>query len=304
METHADAIHKIRSFSRFYTNLLGLLNQHILGSSYSLTEARVMLEICKMNPCTANALATRLNMDRSYMSRIIKSLAREELVTKVQSPKDNRVNFIALTVKGNETINNLVKKSDEQIAVLVKALDERMLKEVTDAMETIKSIISSGMEPISVRNFIARDIQYVISRHCSLYAEEYGLTAVFRSYVEEKVNYFARHYDKNCECLLIAEAAGRPVGSIAIAKADDSTAQLRYFLIEPEMRGKGLGHRLVGMVLDFCQAKGYKHVFLETFSALEAARHIYKSHGFTITSTHENPDWGENVREERWDLAL
>ena len=171
-------------------------------------------------------------------------------------------------------------------------------------MGIIKNIISDSVNPIIIRNFIAEDINYVISRHRVLYEEEYGLTSVFSDYVDKGVHHFAKHYDKNCECMLIAEVEKKPVGSIVIVKSDDSTAQLRYFLIEPEMRGRGLGHRLVKMALDFCREKGYKHAFLETISSLKTARHIYKSHGFTLTSSHENPTWGENILEERWDLDL
>jgi DNA-binding MarR family transcriptional regulator len=85
VKNNLDFINKIRSFNRFYTNILGLLNQHMLGSGYSLTEVRVMLEISKINHCTANALATQLDIDRSYMSRIINNLEKNELITKAQS---------------------------------------------------------------------------------------------------------------------------------------------------------------------------------------------------------------------------
>lgn len=304
MNNNLDSINKIRSFNRFYTNILGLLNHHILGSGYSLTEVRVMLEISKINHCTANALATQLDIDRSYMSRIIKNLEKNELITKAQSKKDNRVIFITLTVKGNETITSLSKKSDEQIASLIHPLDQNQLAKVTEAMEIIKTIIADSVNPIIIRNFIPGDINYVISRHRVLYEEEYGLTSIFSDYVDKGVHHFAENYDKNCECMLIAEVEKKLVGSIVIAKSDDSIAQLRYFLIEPKMRGRGLGHRLVKMALDFCREKGYKHVFLETISSLITARHIYKSHGFTLTSSRKNLTWGENVLEERWDLDL
>jgi DNA-binding MarR family transcriptional regulator/GNAT superfamily N-acetyltransferase len=304
MKKTVDSIHKIRSFNRFYTNILGLLNQHILESGYSLTEVRVMLEISKINHCTANALATQLNIDRSYMSRIIKNLERNELITRVQSTKDNRVNFITLTMKGTETITNLNKKSNEQIFSLIQPLDQNQLANVTEAMEIIKNILSNNSNSIVIRNFIVEDIHYVISRHRVLYKEEYGLTPVFSDYVDKGVHHFAKHYDKNCECMLIAEIEKKPIGSIVIVKSDNSIAQLRYFLIEPEIRGRGLGHRLVKLALDFCREKGYKHVFLETISSLKTARHIYKSHGFSLTTCHENPTWGKNVLEERWDLDL
>lgn len=304
MDNKIDAISQIRSFNRFYTNVLGLLDQHILDSGYSLTEVRVLLEISKINHCTANTLVNQLEIDRSYMSRIIKRLDKDELITKVQSEQDNRVNFITLTQKGKETINLLNKKSDEQITSLIKHLNQSEVSKVLDAMKIIKSRISEVVNPITIRNFVSDDIDYVISRHQILYEEEYKLSPVFGDYVEKGLHHFAQCYDKEKEYMLIPEMNGHPVGSIVIAKVDDKTAQLRYFLLEPETRGRGLGHKLVDMALFFCREKGYKHVFLETISALETARHIYASKGFRITQSHKNPTWGKDILEERWDLDL
>jgi len=80
MDDQLDAINEIRSFNRFYTNVLGLLNQHILDSDYSLTEVRVLHEISKTKHCTANTLVNQLEIDRSYMSRIIKYLEKMNLL--------------------------------------------------------------------------------------------------------------------------------------------------------------------------------------------------------------------------------
>lgn len=304
MDNQLDIIVKIRSFNRFYTNVLGLLDQHILDSGYSLTEVRVLLEISKVEHCTANTLVNQLEIDRSYMSRIIKRMEKDELITKVQSEQDNRGNFISLTEKGRQVIGVLNKKSDEQIASFIQNLNANEVSTVLEAMKIMKNRISEIINPITIRNFVADDIEYVISRHRVLYEEEYGLSPVFGDYVEKGVHHFAQQHDNEKEFMLIPEMNGQPVGSIVIAKADDKTAQLRYFLLEPETRGRGLGHKLVDMALDFCKEKGYSHVFLETISSLKTARHIYASKGFRITQSHENPTWGKDVLEERWDLDL
>ena len=71
-----DIVTEIRGFNRFYTNILGLLDKHILNSGYSLTEARVLFEISKTSRCTANQLCSALDVDRSYMSRMIKKFEK------------------------------------------------------------------------------------------------------------------------------------------------------------------------------------------------------------------------------------
>lgn len=304
MDNKLDAVSQIRSFNRFYTNVLGLLDQHILESGYSLTEVRILLEISKVHQCTANSLANRLEIDRSYMSRIIKHLEKDELIAKVQSEQDNRMNFIALTEKGKYTLDILSKKSDEKIANFIQHFNSNEVSKVLDAMQIMKDRISEIINPITIRSFTEDDIDYVICRHQILYREEYGLSNIFGDYVEESVHHFAQNYDKYKECMLIPEMNGHPVGSIAIVKVDDETAQLRYFFLESETRSRGLGNKLVDMALDFSKEKGYKHIFLETISILNTARHIYASKGFKITQTHKNTTWGNNILEERWDMDL
>ncbi len=299
-----DSITQIRRFNRFYTNVLGLLNQSILDSGYSLTEARILYEIGKTNPCSANQLSARLNIDRGYMSRVLKDFARKGLITRGISQKDSRIYEIRLTRAGMEAARNLNRKSEEQLAKLTAPLDETAMMELTRAMTVIQSKLSDALQKASIRDFTLEDIPYVIAQHQALYAEEYGLSPVFEAYVEKSVRQFAQKFDGEKECMLIAEQDGRPVGSIAIVRAGEDIAQLRYFLLEPEARGQGLGNALVVRALAFCRQKGYRSVFLETISVLEAARHIYAKNGFVRTHTHENMEWGSGVTEERWELAL
>ncbi|TCO72154.1 GNAT family N-acetyltransferase [Marinisporobacter balticus] len=171
-------------------------------------------------------------------------------------------------------------------------------------MGVIKNRISESLYPITIRNFVDDDIDYLILRHQILYPAEYGLSSAFVNDVNRVVHQFVGHFDASKECILIAEVDGRRLGSIAISKSDDKTAQLRFFLLEPEARGKGIGKKLIEDALDFCREKGYTHIFLETISKLKTARHIYKSKGFKITHTQENPAWGKDVIEERWDMDL
>lgn len=155
-----------------------------------------------------------------------------------------------------------------------------------------------------VRKFQSKDVEYIIGKHVDIYASEYGFDATFRDYVVEAVYKFVECYDETKENIWIAEANEIAVGVIAIVKVDNSTAQLRWFLIEPQMRGKGLGNILMKTAIDFCVEKEYKQVFLWTISILEAARHLYKRYGFTLTEVNEHDIWGEHLIEERWDLYL
>ncbi|MFF2459149.1 MarR family winged helix-turn-helix transcriptional regulator [Peribacillus simplex] len=133
----------IRQFNRFYTNILGVLDKHILDTGYSFTEARVILEIGLMEQCIANNLVDKLEIDRSYMSRIISKLSKDGLVMRENSTLDNRTSLIRLTSKGMTLFNQLNERSDEQIVRLFQGLSQNEIKEIHVSMMFIQKKLDS-----------------------------------------------------------------------------------------------------------------------------------------------------------------
>ncbi|WP_247902708.1 MULTISPECIES: MarR family winged helix-turn-helix transcriptional regulator [Paenibacillus] len=129
---------EMRRFNRFYTNILGVLDKHILGTGYSFAEARVIIEIGIQGESIANNLVDTLTIDRSYMSRIVSKLTREGLLIKVDSAADSRVSLIRLTEKGQELYGELNERSDQQIVKLMQGLDEEEIREVYASMMNIQ----------------------------------------------------------------------------------------------------------------------------------------------------------------------
>ncbi|GAA0414516.1 MAG: MarR family winged helix-turn-helix transcriptional regulator [Bacillota bacterium] len=133
-----EIIYDIRQFNRFYTKVLGLFNNHILDTDYSLTEARILFEISEETECIANNLVQKLNMDKSYMSRILRKLEKEALIEKKSSARDNRKNFLFLTKKGEEQLAKINIQSDQQINQLFSGLSESEIHEIHTSMMVIK----------------------------------------------------------------------------------------------------------------------------------------------------------------------
>ncbi|SEL50955.1 DNA-binding transcriptional regulator, MarR family [Paenibacillus sp. OK003] len=137
-QINADMLTEMRRFNRFYTNILGVLDKHILGTGYSFAEARVIIEIGIQGESIANNLVDTLTIDRSYMSRIVSKLTREGLLMKVDSAADSRVSLIRLTEKGQELYGELNERSDQQIVKLMQGLDEEEIREVYASMMNIQ----------------------------------------------------------------------------------------------------------------------------------------------------------------------
>ncbi len=128
----------IRHFNRRYTNMIGVLNGHVLDSGYSFTEARVIIEIGMNEPCIANMLVDSLNIDRSYMSRIIRRLVKLGLLYKQSSADDQRVSLLRLTDEGKAVYKELDDRSNELIIRLFRALPSDELEEMHAAMQKIQ----------------------------------------------------------------------------------------------------------------------------------------------------------------------
>lgn len=300
-----DMITEIRGFNRFYTNILGLLDRHIIDSGYSLTEARILFELSKTDVCTANQLCSILDIDRSYMSKIINKFEKAGLINRRICDTDNRNMEIHMTEKGLEVFHTLNDRANKQIEDLIVKLNMEDCEKLIAGIRTVKKYFSKATKDIKIRPYQEKDISYVIDRQLSLYESERQFTTeIWKNYLTQGVISLVEKFDPEKDCMLILECDHNASGCIAITHTDDHVAQLRYFFLEPELRGLGVGTELLNTALEFCRQKKYSHVFLWTVSAQESARILYKNAGFQITETSENNNWGTPVLEEKWWLDL
>jgi N-acetylglutamate synthase-like GNAT family acetyltransferase len=157
---------------------------------------------------------------------------------------------------------------------------------------------------VVLRNhFEPGDLGAIISLHGKYYGKAYGWNHTFEAYVAEPLSQFARAHDKR-ESIWIVEREGEVAGCIAIVLAATGKAQLRWFLLIPELRGYGLGRRLITEALDFCREQGYHSVYLWSAAQLLPAIELYRSVGFRLTDEVTHKLWGSTITEQRYELAL
>ncbi|MDR3588517.1 MAG: helix-turn-helix domain-containing GNAT family N-acetyltransferase [Negativicutes bacterium] len=293
---------QIRQFNRFYTNIIGLVNQTVLESPYSLAEVRVLLEIDKAGQCRASDLTGLLQIDPGYLSRMLARLKREQIITTARSLQDGRAQLLSLTDKGRRLFRGLSDSSTRQIIAMLEAIPGREQEKLVSYMQAIQDILSHRDDnSITIRPWRPGDLGYIAHRHGVLYEQEYGLDQSFERYVLAGMVKFLENGARGN--VWVAEFGGQIVGSIAIVDADTETAQLRWFLIEPEFRGAGLGRRLMDTAMDYCRQRAFRRVFLWTFQGLDAACHLYGRAGFAVTEQAENNTWAQRLIEERWDFT-
>lgn len=147
------------------------------------------------------------------------------------------------------------------------------------------------------------DIGYITYMHATLYAPEQGWDYTFDIYVAIPLAEFAQSQSRR-ESIWILKEADRIVGSVAIVRRSEEEAQLRWLLLEPEIRGRGIGRWLVEEALDFCRISGYKSIFLWTVDTLYIAANLYRTEGFVQKERLTHEIWGSTVTEVKYELQL
>jgi len=137
-------ISNMRAFNRYYTNLIGLLDQGYLDTQYTLTEARILFEISPAGKIQASEIIDALLIDKSYLSRVLKKFENNNLITRSKSGKDSRATQISLTKEGLTALTALNTLADRQIKELLKDLSLSDIQEVALHMNSIINILDKN----------------------------------------------------------------------------------------------------------------------------------------------------------------
>jgi GNAT superfamily N-acetyltransferase len=155
------------------------------------------------------------------------------------------------------------------------------------------------------RGSSSKDVNTIVRLHRDVYENEYGLDRSFARDVATRLAELRRGgWPGEREGLWIAEADGRPVGSITLNDQGGGLGRLGHLVLTPETRGSGTGRRLVGLVLEAARAAGYDRLELSTFSDLSAAGSLYRSVGFSVASSERSLRWGREMEWQRYELEL
>lgn len=178
------------------------------------------------------------------------------------------------------------------------------LEKINSSIAALEAVLGKAeKEAVTIRPYRSGELGYIAYRHSVLYRLEYDLGDIFEFYLIQGMSRFLDEGGGKGE-VWVVDYKGSVQGSIAIVETEPGSAQLRWFLIEPEFRGLNLGKKLMETCIDYCSRKNYHKIYLWTFDELDAARHLYERYGFRVTEKKTHSPWGREITEERWDLEL
>ncbi|HVW59259.1 MAG TPA: GNAT family N-acetyltransferase [Puia sp.] len=146
------------------------------------------------------------------------------------------------------------------------------------------------------------DIGYIVHMHGRLYGEEYAFGIAFETYVAKGLCEFYGQYDPIKDRVWICEHQGRIVGFLLLMHRERDAAQLRYFILEPEYRGMGLGRRLMDLYMEYLLRTGYRSSYLWTTHEQQVAAALYKRYGFVLTEEKASEAFGKPLYELKFEL--
>jgi DNA-binding MarR family transcriptional regulator/GNAT superfamily N-acetyltransferase len=266
---------RVRSFNRTVTERIGALSDRFLGRARSLGEARLLWEIGTRG-ADVRGLRGRLVLDSAYLSRLLRSLERQGLITMETSPGDRRIRRVRLTDAGLHEREELEQRSDELARSLLEPLSEKQRITLTEAMATVERLLLASMVRIETEDPRSPDARWCLSQY---YNELDGRFDVgfdpTRSLTAE-----ARELTPPSGLLLLARLREQPVGCGALRVHPDGSAELKRMWVAADVRGLGVGRRLLGELEQHAANVGVSTIRLETNRSLTEAIALYRSSGY------------------------
>jgi len=142
--------------------------------------------------------------------------------------------------------------------------------------------------------------------HAVYYHEHWGFDISFETQVGMELCEFMRRFQPKTDGFWAALVNGRFAGAVAIDgnQPNEEGARLRWFIVEPDLQGYGIGRALIEVAIEFCRNAGHKEIFLWTFKGLDPARHLYERFGFRLAEEHDVDQWGSIIQEQKFVLTL
>jgi DNA-binding MarR family transcriptional regulator/GNAT superfamily N-acetyltransferase len=303
-----DEIAVVRGFSRRYTGAIGVLQEGVYDTHYTLTEARVLYELGQTRapqlPTEVLELRRTLDLDAGYLSRILARFEADRLLTRERSTVDARRQTVSLTDQGAAVSQELGERSNHQIRALLDGLSDEHRTCLVAAMRTIHEILDGTSPDVIIRQLRPGDYGWVVERNAYLYHQEYGWDFSYEALVARIVADYLDARDLKRENAWMAETRGARVGCVFCMREDEETARLRLLLVDPAARGLGLGSRLVDECVAFARRVGYKQLVLWTNDVLTSARHIYQRAGFELVESAPHHSFGHDLVGQTWRLPL
>lgn len=277
----------LRQASRLAIRELGMLGPTVASSGCSPTECHSLIEIGRTGHLTAGELSQRLELDKSTMSRVVNRLVTRGLVQAQDNPGDQRLKPLCLTPDGERQLAMIDHESNAQVQAALMLLAPRERRTVVEGMGLYAKALarSRRQRDLTVRPIEPRDTP-AIARIIRDVMGEFGAVGEGYSINDPEVDDMATAYSGERAVYFVIENGAKVLGGAGVGPLDGAeadTCELRKMYLLPELRGLGMGHRLLDLSLRSARKMGYQRCYLETLGHMAQAQALYEANGFVAS---------------------
>lgn len=285
-----DAIRRVRRFNRTLTQRIGVLDENYLGRGRPLGEARLLFEI-GTDGADVRDLRARLSLDSGYVSRLLRSLETQGLVSVRRAEGDARVRHAMPTAKGRRELDRLDRDSEAFAAGLLAPLNASRRERLLAAMDEVERLLRASGVTIEPADPGSADARTCIDAYLA------ELNALFEEGFDpaRSVSADPAELEPPAGLFLLARLEGRPVGCGALKIGGDARGEIKRMWVAPEARGMGIASRLLEALEAHAAERGLDGLRLDTHAALKEARALYARHGYA-----EIPAYNDNPYAHHW----
>jgi DNA-binding MarR family transcriptional regulator/predicted GNAT family N-acyltransferase len=291
-------VEQVRRFNRVVTERIGALDETYLGRGRPLGETRLLWEV-GVDGADVRDLRRRLGIDAGYASRLLRSLKAQGLISIETGSTDRRVRRACLTSDGLAERAELDRGSDELVRGMLEPLDERRRERLIAAMRDVERLIEASMIATSVADPTTDDSRWCIEQY---FAE---LGDRFEAGFDPSLSIPADADDLTppIGLLRVAHLRGRPVGCGALKFHLRAPAELKRMWVSADVRGLGLGRRLLRELEQDAAAAGAEVVRLETNRTLTEAINLYRQEGYREVERFNDEPYAHHWFEKRLSMV-
>lgn len=286
------------------------MQKGLAGTELSPSAVHTLIELGNGTVSNASALGELLHLEKSSVSRLVQKLEDDGLIAVQHDPKDKRSRVLSLTKNGHRLRDNIENYARQQLGPALTALSAREIDQIEVGLALFAKALNAKIRPASAtakdvvvhQGYRSGLIASVTLLHATYYSENYGFGAVFEQKVATEMSEFMTRVDKPMNTTFSAYLGRELLGSVSLdgEDLDQGVCHLRWFIVSPKAQGLGIGNLLISKATDFVDHQNFDRTRLWTFKGLDAARHLYEKHGFSLVHETLGIQWGTEVIEQEF----
>ena len=303
-------IDKIRSAARLIVRELGFMQKGLAGTELSPSGLHTIIELGYGTVTSSSDLGRLLHLEKSSVSRLIQKLENASLIEVCSKTTDKRFHALSLTQDGKTLLDKIEDFARRQLHGALDVLSKGDVAQIETGLELFAKALSTeskpslkaGSEVELHQGYFAGIIGAVTGLHASFYSDNYEFGAIFEQKVATEMSEFMARIDKPKNTIFSAYLDNELLGSVSIDGYDleEGTAHLRWFIVNSNAQGMGIGNLLLEKATSFVDKQAFDRTRLWTFKGLDAARHLYEKHGFVLVHEMPGTQWGTEVIEQEF----